>query len=181
MNVLRLLEDQGDDFFYIILGLTAILMVMATIVSFLNRHNQIIYSAISILIVSTSCTLYVNNTYGFSLSNTIPRDVVFKFLAPPIVFSAGFNLTEKYFFKNIGFITLYGVLGTIISFVILTTGIFFTNRFLQDYIGAEPSGYSWTIINVLKLCAPLINTESWFARQLLDEGESYPALYSIIF
>ena len=41
----------------------------------------------------------------------------FYFVLPPIIFSAGYTLKSKRFFVNIGFITLYGFLGTFLSFI----------------------------------------------------------------
>ena len=181
-NIFRMLEEaEGDQISYVIMGVAAMLMIMMIISSFLHRCNLIIYSAISILAFSTSCTLAFKSIYGFSISDTVPTDLIFKVLTPPIVFASGFNLQEKYFFKNIGFISLYGFLGTIFSFVFMCVRIYFTNRLLEGYIGADPNDYNWSILNVMQMCAPLINTETWFAQYLLEEGEHYPALYSIIF
>jgi sodium/hydrogen exchanger 8 len=42
-------------------------------------------------------------------------EVFFFFLLPPIIFEAGYSLDRKGFFQNIGAITLYAILGTMIS------------------------------------------------------------------
>jgi sodium/hydrogen exchanger 8 len=42
-------------------------------------------------------------------------EVFFFFLLPPIIFEAGYSLDRKGFFENIGAITLYAMLGTIVS------------------------------------------------------------------
>ena len=181
-NILRMLEEaEGGSISYVVIGVAAMLMIMMIIISFLRRCNLIIYSGILIVALATLCSLYFKSAYGYSISAIVPTDLIFKVLAPPIVFSAGFNLKEKYFFRNIGFISLYGFLGTILSFVFMCVGIYITNRLLQGYIGANPDDYNWSILNVMQFCAPLIITETWFVQHLLEEGEKFPTLYNIIF
>ena len=180
-NIGRMLEEaEGDQISYVIIGVATMLMIMMIIISFLRRINLIVYSGITILIVSTSCSLSFKSIYGYSVSAAVPTDLIFKVLAPPIVLASGFNLREKYFFKNIGFINLYGFLGTILSFVIMCVSIYFANKLVEGYIGADPKSYNWSILNVMQMCAPLIITDTWFAQHLLEEGEHYPTLYSII-
>ncbi len=49
------------------------------------------------------------------LSLTQSPEVFFFFLLPPIIFEAGYSLDRKGFFENIGAITLYAMIGTLIS------------------------------------------------------------------
>lgn len=51
----------------------------------------------------------------------------FYFVLPPIIFGAGYTLKEKNFFKNIGYITLFGVVGTFISMIILSVLVILFN------------------------------------------------------
>lgn len=53
---------------------------------------------------------------GFSFSG----DIFFYLCLPPIIFTSGFNMRRKRFFENIGYITLFGLVGTVITFIFFT-------------------------------------------------------------
>lgn len=58
---------------------------------------------------------------------TFDGTLFFYICLPPIIFASGFNMRRKRFFENIGYILLFGVLGTIVTFVVfsgLTYGFF---------------------------------------------------------
>jgi len=55
-------------------------------------------------------------------------EVFFFFLLPPIIFEAGYSLDRKGFFENIGAITLYAMLGTIISTFVVGYICFFAAK-----------------------------------------------------
>lgn len=42
----------------------------------------------------------------------------FIYILPPIIFAGGYNLKKDKFFKNIFYIVLYAVIGTIVNFLI---------------------------------------------------------------
>ncbi|TKW24242.2 hypothetical protein SEVIR_3G040100v4 [Setaria viridis] len=50
------------------------------------------------------------------------EDLFFIYLLPPIIFNAGFQVKKKQFFRNFMTIILFGAVGTLISFVIITLG-----------------------------------------------------------
>lgn len=47
-------------------------------------------------------------------------DVFFYVCLPPIIFSSGFNMRRKRFFRNIGYVLLFGVFGTVVVFFTFT-------------------------------------------------------------
>jgi NhaP-type Na+/H+ or K+/H+ antiporter len=57
---------------------------------------------------------------GESMDISFNEDVFFYVCLPPIIFSSGFNMRRKRFFRNIGYVLLFGVLGTIIVFFTFT-------------------------------------------------------------
>ena len=75
----------------------------------------------------------------------------FYFVLPPIIFGAGYTLKEKNFFKNIGYITLFGVVGTFISMVIMSACVIVFN----DMIFPLGSPYRLTTAECLLLSAVL--------------------------
>jgi len=48
------------------------------------------------------------------------EDYFFYFILPPIVFNSGFNMRRKKFFANLGYVSVFGFLGTLIAFVSFT-------------------------------------------------------------
>ena len=47
-------------------------------------------------------------------------DVFFYVCLPPIIFASGFNMRRRRFFDNIGYILLFGIFGTILTFFVFT-------------------------------------------------------------
>lgn len=50
------------------------------------------------------------------------EDLFFIYLLPPIIFNAGFQVKKKQFFRNFMTIMLFGAIGTLISFGIISLG-----------------------------------------------------------
>lgn len=95
---------------------------------------------------------------------------------PPIIFAAGYNLKKTSFVKNFGYITLFGVIGTIISFVVLSSLILFWNDVLHD------NGSSMRLMSkeCLLLASVLCATDTVAALSIVKE-KSFPTLNSILF
>jgi len=56
----------------------------------------------------------------------------FYFILPPIIFAAGYTLKRRNFVKNLSYILLLGLIGTIISMVVLSILIIKFNNMLYD-------------------------------------------------
>lgn len=100
------------------------------------------------------------------------EDLFFLYLLPPIIFNAGFQVKKKQFFKNFTIILLFGILGTAISFCIISVGDFL----LFTRIGVK----SLSTQDYLAVGAILSATDSVCTLQVLNQDQT-PFLYSVIF
>jgi hypothetical protein len=64
------------------------------------------------MFISVLCT-YAH--FPINLQLLLTTDV----LLPPIIFDAGFNITKTHFFHNLGTLTLFAVLGTVVSTLVI--------------------------------------------------------------
>nr|AFQ00709.1 sodium/hydrogen exchanger 1 [Ipomoea batatas] len=100
------------------------------------------------------------------------EDLFFIYLLPPIIFNAGFQVKKKQFFRNISTIMLFGALGTLISFIIISLGAI--GIFKKMNIGSLEIG------DYLAIGAIFSATDSVCTLQVLNQDET-PLLYSLVF
>lgn len=97
-------------------------------------------------------------------------------MLPPIIFAAGYTLKRRNFVKNISYILLLGLVGTIISMVCLSVFILYFNDYVYD---AEDEN-RLKPVECLLLAALLCATDSVAALAIVKES-SFPTLNSILF
>ena len=85
-------------------------------------------------------------------------------------------MKKKNFVSNFGYIALFGVLGTIISFLILSTMIVFWN----DVLHSDFSSMRLSSKECLLLASVLFATDTVAALTIVKE-KNYPTLNSILF
>ncbi|KAK9013526.1 hypothetical protein V6N11_041531 [Hibiscus sabdariffa] len=100
------------------------------------------------------------------------EELFFIYLLPPIIFNAGFQVKKKQFFRNFVMIILFGAVGTLISFVIVSIGTM--QLFKKLDIGFLDIG------DYLALGAIFSATDSVCTLQVLNQDET-PLLYSLVF
>ncbi|KAL5782383.1 hypothetical protein ACOSP7_007412 [Xanthoceras sorbifolium] len=100
------------------------------------------------------------------------EDLFFIYLLPPIIFNAGFQVKKKQFFRNFMTIMLFGAIGTLISFVIISLGAM--HFFKRMNIGSLEIG------DYLAIGAIFAATDSVCTLQVLNQDET-PLLYSLVF
>ncbi|XP_072997194.1 sodium/hydrogen exchanger 1-like [Typha latifolia] len=100
------------------------------------------------------------------------EDLFFIYLLPPIIFNAGFQVKKKQFFRNFMTIILFGAVGTLISFFIISLGAI--GLFRKMDIGSLDIG------DYLAIGAIFSATDSVCTLQVLNQDET-PLLYSLVF
>jgi sodium/hydrogen exchanger-like protein 6/7/sodium/hydrogen exchanger 8 len=118
---------------------------------------------------------YVGNISD-SLNNfvTFDDEMFFNIVLPPIIFSAGYNLKKRAFFKYFFYIIAFGIFGTLISFGTVSTLIHYSNK--------------WNFFSHFKLDNKLIllfasviaSTDTVAAMTFIKEDQM-PKLFSVLF
>lgn len=120
--------------------------------------------------------IYAGGAIKFFTGSTVQfdNDVFFYVVLPPIIFSAGMSLKKKMFFKYISLITLFGVAGTVINFILITALTYHGTRFFNF----KDVSLSWE--HSMLLAAVLCGTDEVSALSLMPMHD-YPRLGALIF
>ncbi|WOL12289.1 hypothetical protein Cni_G21055 [Canna indica] len=139
----------------------------------LEEHRWINESITSLIIGLTTGAVILLTTKGKSSHILVfSEDLFFFYVLPPIIFNAGFQVKKKQFFRNFVTIVLFGAVGTLISFVIISLGAIGIIRKLD--IGALE------IADYLAIGAIFSATDSVCTLQVLNQDDT-PLLYSLVF
>lgn len=166
--------EGGDDlesqqvFLLILVFLLIICFSLSQFVA--NRTRYLTEGSFACLIglLGGMILLLVNATKekDYSISLAFPSENFFDVLLPPIIFYQGFSMHKNRFFKNAVVISLFGLMGTIVSFcmISLTTAVLkiFSTR------------------TCLRLGAIMAATDSVAVLQVLNPDKS-PLLHSLVF
>ena len=113
--------------------------------------------------------------------------VLFEFGLPMILYAAGFNMRRRRFFDNINNITMFGVLSTVVCFLILSalTWAAFQAELISKYTWDEASG-TWqreTLVvpstEICLICAMLCSSDIIAAVSLV-KYRAYPRIFSVL-
>jgi NhaP-type Na+/H+ or K+/H+ antiporter len=104
--------------------------------------------------------------------------IFFNFILPPIIFSAGYNLRRRSFFKYLSYTLLYGILGTFINFVFIsaTTALLNANEVFSTSAGT----INLTIHEILLFSSVISATDTLSALTFIKE-EQEPKLFAVLF
>ncbi|KAH9612663.1 hypothetical protein KSS87_008253 [Heliosperma pusillum] len=150
-------------------------------------HDQLLRVEFNMGLVAGGVVLWIKKGEGSRIL-VFNEELFFIYLLPPIIFNAGFQVKKKQFFKNFSIILMFGVLGTIISFCLISTGV---KLRLSDPIALlvaigvlflfKKIGLTQLNINdFLAMGAILSATDSVCTLQVLSQDET-PFLYSVVF
>ncbi|KAK9067662.1 hypothetical protein SSX86_011775 [Deinandra increscens subsp. villosa] len=156
------------------IALFAALLCGCIVLGHLLENSRWLNQSITALLIGLGTGCLILRTSGGKSSHILEfkQEFIFIYLLPPIIFNAGFQVKKKQFFRNFLTINLYGVVGTLISFAIISYGA--TRLFPMLDIGyLEMKDY-------LALGAIFSATDSVCTLQVLNQEET-PLLYSLVF
>ncbi|CAA0834797.1 Sodium/hydrogen exchanger 2 [Striga hermonthica] len=130
------------------------LLCACIVIGHLLEENRWINESITALIIGLCTGVLILLASGGKSSHLLvfSEDLFFIYLLPPIIFNAGFQVKKKQFFRNFSTIMLFGAVGTLISFIIIS----------------------------LAIGAIFAATDSVCTLQVLSQDET-PLLYSLVF
>ncbi|KAI3459307.1 hypothetical protein Pfo_015970 [Paulownia fortunei] len=149
------------------------LLCACIVIGHLLEENRWMNESITALIIGIGTGVLILLTSGGKSSHLLvfSEDLFFIYLLPPIIFNAGFQVKKKQFFRNFMTIMLFGAVGTLISFIIISLGAI---AFFQKM------GVGLAIGDYLAIGAIFAATDSVCTLQVLSQDET-PLLYSLVF
>ncbi|XP_072993709.1 sodium/hydrogen exchanger 1-like [Typha latifolia] len=172
--VMKLGFSASDYQSVVSINIFVTLLCACIVIGHLLEENRWMNESITALVIGL-CTGFVIllTTQGKSSHILVfSEDLFFIYLLPPIIFNAGFQVKKKQFFRNFMTIMLFGAIGTLISFVIISLGAMGLIRKLD--IGLLEIG------DYLAIGAIFSATDSVCTLQVLNQDET-PLLYSLVF
>nr|XP_043635749.1 sodium/hydrogen exchanger 3-like [Erigeron canadensis] len=156
------------------IALFAGLLSGCIVIGHLLEKTRWLNQSITALLIGlgTGCLILLTSGGTNSRILEFNQEFFFIYLLPPIIFNAGFQVKKKQFFRNFTTITSFGVIGTLISFAIISFG---TSRLFPML----DIGYL-EIKDYLALGAIFSATDSVCTLQVLHQEET-PLLYSLVF
>jgi len=125
-------------------GLFFLLLIIYVIVGQFMEHKKVRFGhetgvALLVGLFVSFCLHFFAPNRG-SLDLPFDGTVFFYVCLPPIIFASGFNMRRRRFFDNIGYILLFGVIGTIVTFFAfagMNFGVMQTD-WLTMYVSTSP-------------------------------------------
>jgi len=140
-----------------------------------RRHRYLQESGLTTLIGAVAGLILKSmdiEEYTTNLSNHFVR-LFMILLLPPIIFESGFNMQKKYFFRNIGSITLYAFLGTFIAII--------SSSFMFYVFGLLKFTPQFTLKESCAFGAFISSTDPVAVLAIFKEMDADVTLYSLIF
>lgn len=110
--------------------------------------------------------------YTTNLSNHFVR-LFMILLLPPIIFESGFNMQKKYFFRNVGSITMYAFLGTFLAII--------SSSFMFYVFGALSFTPAFSLKESCAFGAFISSTDPVAVLAIFKEMDADVTLFSLIF
>ena len=102
-------------------------------------------------------------------------NLFFYLVLPPVIFSAGYSLKRKNFFKYMDLIAFFGIIGTILNFTLIACGAYAYGRLFGDHNWYR---VSWN--EALIFSAVLTGSDEVSARSMV-QIKDFPRMGALIF
>ena len=178
-------EEKTVYIAYILL--LSIMLVYVTAGTWMERRKCAFGHETGVVIILGICIGAILDIVGDKVSTEFNPVVLFDFGLPFILYAAGYNMRRRRFFDDINNITMFGVLSTVVCFIILsvTTIAIFNLGWVYKFEEKQSDG-SWThsmvtmpSIEISLLCAMLCSSDIIAAVSLVKYKE-YPKIFSIL-
>eukprot|EP00262_Sarcandra_glabra_P002628 TRINITY_DN13031_c0_g1_i1.p1 TRINITY_DN13031_c0_g1~~TRINITY_DN13031_c0_g1_i1.p1 ORF type:complete len:548 (+),score=48.85 TRINITY_DN13031_c0_g1_i1:364-2007(+) len=168
------LLKTSDNTSVVSINMFVTLLCACIVIGHLLEENRWMNESITAIAIGICTGVVILLTTGGKSSHLLvfSEDLFFIYLLPPIIFNAGFQVKKKQFFRNFMTIVLFGAVGTLISFAIISLGA--TQLFKKlDLANLE-------LVDYLAIGAIFSATDSVCTLQVLNQDET-PLLYSLVF
>jgi NhaP-type Na+/H+ or K+/H+ antiporter len=163
--------------------LLVVLCILYTLASFAIHEYKNIYqvppwcheSSIATLLgilIGAILKVFWNQTIIFD------NEIFFYFVLPPIIFSAGYTLKRRNFFRYFHLISLFGIIGTILQFVLIALLSSLFAYYFLDPLSAEDHIFTWK--DGILLAAILSGSDEVSAMSLV-RMKDFPRMGALIF
>ncbi|KAG9134020.1 hypothetical protein Leryth_004720 [Lithospermum erythrorhizon] len=166
--------DKEDDVFVDSITLFVGLLCGCIVVGHFLENTRWLNESVTSLIIGlcTGGTILFLSGGRSSRILEFDEELFFIYLLPPIIFNAGFQVKRKRFFRNIITIMLFGAVGTLISFGIISFGA-------KELFGKLNIG-DLELQDYLAIGAIFSATDSVCTLQVLNQDDT-PFIYSVVF
>lgn len=110
------------------------------------------------------------------LKATFDPEIFFNIILPPIIFHAGYCLKRKYFFRNLGAILTYAIIGTTLSSFFIGTLMYGCVQLMPEHLAS-----SFTFLDTLYFGALISPTDPLTVLAIFSELHVDVNLYAMVF
>ncbi|XP_017465099.1 PREDICTED: sodium/hydrogen exchanger 6 isoform X4 [Rhagoletis zephyria] len=120
--------------------------------------------------------VYAVDENEIDLKATFDPEIFFNIILPPIIFHAGYSLKKKYFFRNLGAILMFAILGTTLSSFLIGAIMYGCVKLMPEYLSS-----SFTFLDTLYFGALISPTDPLTILAIFHDLHVDVNLYALVF